>query len=67
MDTDRLVELVPHYVAMLVLVFVVLFAVEAVAGELDFWMELVVIVLVVFAYRPLVLWLDVAPSSWRDR
>lgn len=67
MDTDRLAELVPHYVAMLVLVFVVLFAVEAVAGELSFWVELAVIVLVVFAYRPLVLWLDVAPSTWRDR
>ncbi len=67
MDTDRLVELAPHYAAMLVLVFLALAAVEAIAGDLDFWMELVVIVLVVFAYRPLVLWLDVAPSSWRDR
>ena len=66
-DTDRLAELVPHYVAMLALVFLVLTAVRAVAGPVGFWVELVVVVVVVFAYRPVVLRLGVAPSSWEEQ
>lgn len=66
MDTSRIVELVPHYVAMLVLVFVVLAAVDAVAGGVGFWIELAIIVVVVGLYRPIVLRLGVAPSSWQD-
>lgn len=64
MDTDRLKELAPHYVAMLVLVFLVLEIVGAVAGEIGFWVELVLIVIVVFAYRPVVVRLGIAPRGW---
>lgn len=64
MDTDKLKELVPHYIAMLLIVFTVLAIVRSVAGDIGFWFELVIIVLIVFAYRPIVIQLGVAPSQW---
>lgn len=67
MDTDRLLEVAPHYVAMIVLVYLVLAVVEAVVGGLGFWTELVLIAAVVFAYRPLVMRLGVGPSAWEQR
>jgi hypothetical protein len=64
MDTDQLKELVPHYVAMLVLVFLVLGIVQAIVGEVGFWVELGIIVVAAAAYRPLVTRLGIGPSSW---
>jgi hypothetical protein len=64
MDRDQLIELVPHYVAMLILVFVVLGIVQAVVGEIGFWFEFAIVVVVVFAYRPIVLRLGMGPSIW---
>ena len=67
MDTDRLVELVPHYLAMLLLAFLVLGALQATVGELGFWIELVIVGVIVFAYRPAVKRLGVAPDAWTER
>lgn len=64
MDTGRLLEIAPHYLAMLFLVFLVLSAVRSIVGEISFWVELVIIVVIVFAYRPIVIRLGVAPSGW---
>jgi len=64
MDTDQIKELVPHYLAMLLLVFGTLTVVRTAVGEIGFWTELAIVVLVVFAYRPIVVRLDVAPSVW---
>ncbi|MBX0323165.1 hypothetical protein EGH21_09005 [Halomicroarcula sp. F13] len=64
MDTNRLKELAPHYVAMFVLVFLVLAVVRALVGEIGFWTELAVIVVIVFAYRPVVVRLGIGPSGW---
>ena len=64
MDIDGLKELAPHYVALLILVFLVLTAVQAVVGEIGFWMELAIVLVIVFAYRPIVVRLGVAPSGW---
>lgn len=64
MDTDRLIELAPHYAAMLLLVFLTLTIVRAAVGEIGFWIELAIVFVVVFAYRPLVIRLGVAPSGW---
>jgi hypothetical protein len=64
-DTDRLLELVPHYVAMLVLVSVILAVVRATVGELGFWGELAVVAVVVAAYRPVVTRLGYAPAAWQ--
>lgn len=67
MDTDRLMELVPHYIAMFVLVFLVLAIIRAVAGEIGFWAELAIIVVVVVVYRPIVMRLGLGPSGWEQR
>lgn len=64
MDRDRLLEVAPHYIAMLLLVFLVLGIVRAAVGEIGFWGELVVISILVFAYRPIVIRLGIAPSGW---
>ncbi|GGN93925.1 MULTISPECIES: hypothetical protein [Haloarcula] len=66
MDTDRLKALVPHYIAMFLLVFLVLATVRAVVGDIGFWVELVIIAAVVFAYRPIVLQLGIGPSEWEE-
>lgn len=66
MNTSRILEIAPHYVAMLALVYLVLAVVESVVGGLGFLAELVVIAVIVFAYRPLVLRLGLAPSAWEQ-
>ena len=64
MDTDRLRALVPHYIAMFALVFLALAVVRSLAGEIGFWIELVIIFAIVFAYRPVVVRLGIGPESW---
>lgn len=64
MDKNQLLELAPHYIAMLVLVFLILEGVQAAVGGIGFWVELVLIVVIVFLYRPIVVKLGIAPSSW---
>lgn len=64
MDWAALVELVPHYVAMLALSFLVIGVVNSVAGDLGFWIEFLIIGVVIFSYRPIVLRLGYAPSAW---
>ncbi len=67
MDTDRIVELVPHYLAMILIVFVVLWAVRTTVGDLGFLPELLIVVVVLFLYRPVVIRLGIAPSVWERR
>lgn len=67
MDTTKLRELVPHYVVMLLIVFLVLAGVRSVVGELSFWGELAIIIGIVFLYRPVVKRMGIAPSVWEDR
>ncbi|MCU4719651.1 hypothetical protein [Halapricum hydrolyticum] len=64
MDREQLIELVPHYVAMLILVFLTLTVISVAVGEIGFWAELALIVVVVFAYRPIVVKLGIGPSAW---
>ena len=64
MDTETLVELLPHYVGMLILVFGVLTTVQLAVGSVGFLVEFVIVVTIAVAYRPLVLRLGIAPSSW---
>jgi len=65
-DRSDLIELAPHYVAMLALTVVALTVVRGFVA-LSFWQEFLVIVPVVFLYRPLVERLGVAPSAWTER
>jgi len=65
MDIDGLKELVPHYVAVMLLVVIILTAVQAVVGEIGLLIEVAIILVVVFAYRVIVMRLGVAPSGWQ--
>jgi len=67
MDTDRILELVPHYLAMILIVFGVLWVVRTTVGDLGFLPELVIVVVVLFLYRPVVIRLGIAPSMWERR
>lgn len=63
-DRNDVIELAPHYVAMLVFMFLALAIVRSILGEVRFLVELVVVIVVVGLYRPLVLYLGIAPSAW---
>ncbi|MDT3433268.1 hypothetical protein [Haloarcula sp. 1CSR25-25] len=63
MDKNQLLELALYYLAMLLLVFFILEVTQAVVGEIAFWLELVIILIIVFAYRYIAVWLGVAPSG----
>jgi len=65
-DKEKILELLPHYVAILVIMFLVLSVVRSALGEMRFLVELVVIVVVVSLYRVAVSYLGVAPSSWEQ-
>lgn len=64
MDTQTLLEIAPHYVAMLVLSFLAVGVVRVVTGQVILVAELVVVLAVVFLYPFVVRRLGYAPSSW---
>lgn len=66
-DTQKILDALPHYAAMLLLVFGVLWGIEAAFGDQSFWLELLIVVLVVFLYRPVVLKLGIAPPHWEQQ
>lgn len=66
MDRDTLLALAPHYAVMLLLVFLVLGIWRAYVGELSLIGEFVIIVVIVFGYRPVVKRLGLAPEPWQD-
>jgi hypothetical protein len=66
MDTDRLRELLPHYVAMLGALFLAIALVRVAVGETSFWMEMGVALVIAVAYRPVVHYLGVAPDAWTE-
>lgn len=63
-NRSRLVELLPHYLALLILIFLVLAIVRATMGDLGFWIELAIVVAVGLGYPTVVRMLGVAPSAW---
>lgn len=67
MDRARLLEVAPHYVALVVVMFAALVVMRALFGEISFWIELAVLFVIAFAYRPVVMRLGVAPSAWEER
>lgn len=66
MDTERLVELASHYIAMLLLVFAALFVIRRTLGDLGFWYEFAIVLVIAILYRPIVVRLGVAPSAWEN-
>lgn len=65
MDIDGLKEVAPHYVALVLLVILVLTVVRGVVGEIGFWTEMAIVLVLAFAYRPIVMRLGLAPSGWK--
>jgi hypothetical protein len=66
MDWSRFFELLPHYLANLVLVVLAITALRRFAGDLGFVVELVVVVAIVLVYPTIVRALGVAPSAWDE-
>ncbi|MFB6154065.1 MAG: hypothetical protein ABEJ27_07420 [Halodesulfurarchaeum sp.] len=66
MDTERLKRLAPHWAAMLLSAYLVLGIIRILFGTLGFWVDLVIIAAVVFAYRPIVIRLGIAPPDWEQ-
>lgn len=64
MDTDRLKAVAPHYAAMVLLSIVALTVARLAVGELGFWIEMAIVFVVVFAYRPVVALLGLEPAVW---
>jgi len=64
-NRTQLAELVPHYVALLVVMFLLLSVVRALVTGLSIWAEIVVIFAIVVAYRLAVERLGYAPSAWQ--
>jgi hypothetical protein len=64
MDRARHLELLPHYVANLVLVVAAVGALRRFVGDFGVPVELGLVVVVVLAYPTVVRMLGVAPSAW---
>ena len=64
MDTDRLVEVAPHYIVMLVLVYLALAISAQKPGSPTAAPTMAIIAVVVVAYRPVVMRLGIGPSAW---
>ncbi|WP_436910969.1 hypothetical protein [Halosimplex marinum] len=64
MDRGQILELVAHYLVIVAIVTVVLGVVQAAVGDLGFWIELGVVVVIVALYRPVVKAIGMEPSAW---
>ena len=62
---ERILKVLPHYLAMFVLVWLVLGIVRRNADGLAFPVELLVLAVVCLAYMLLVRVLGIAPSHWQ--
>lgn len=61
---QTLLKIVPHYIAMLAVIFLGVGVIRTVAPELPFVVELGVVVGLSVAYMATAVWLGVAPRSW---
>lgn len=62
---SRLVELLPHYLVMIAMIFAVLIAIQEFYGELGFWASFAVAIAVAAVYPFVVRRLGLAPDSWQ--
>ena len=65
-NKQEILELVAHYVVILVIVTVVLAVVRNAVGDISFWAELGVIIVLVALYRPAVKALGYEPNAWKS-
>lgn len=64
-DTSKIIELVPHYVAMLILVFVAVGILRGILPDVSLIVEFAVVLAIVFAYPFVVRRLGYAPQYWQ--
>lgn len=61
---SRLVELLPHYLAMIAVMFAVLFAIQEIYGDMGFWGSFAVAILIAGIYPFTARRLGIAPETW---
>lgn len=61
-DRDEVLELLPHYAALVVIVLVVMGTLRTVVGSQNPLIEFSLVVILVFGYRPLVARIDAIPT-----
>lgn len=62
--SEKVKQLAPHWAVMFLLMFLVLFVVESLYGELSFWQSVLLVVVIAFGYPSVVRYLGVAPDIW---
>lgn len=67
MARNGTLELIPHYVASLLLILGTVWGLRYVVGNLGIWVELPIVLAVVLAYPTIVRQLGVAPAAWEER
>lgn len=65
MNRKEAQQVAPHYIAVMVVVFVVVVGLDTIT-TLPFWLGVVVALGIGAIYRPLVLTLGIAPDPWRE-
>lgn len=66
MVSERFREALPHYLAMMLSVWVVLGGVRVTYGRQPAWLEVVLIAGICLSYILAVRWLGYAPEAWRN-
>lgn len=68
-DRNNLIELVPHYVAIVVLVLAIMSIIRAIFDLQHILVEFALILILVFSYRPLIARIDAIPTPevWKPR
>ncbi|SDJ40530.1 hypothetical protein SAMN05216226_10352 [Halovenus aranensis] len=61
-DRDEILELLPHYAALVVIVLVAMATFRTVVGSQNPLIEFSLVVILVFGYRPLVARVDAIPT-----
>lgn len=66
MNRNHLLELVPHYIASLLLILATITAIRVFVDNFGIVVELPIVVAVVLAYPTIVRWLGISPAAWED-
>lgn len=62
---SRLVKLLPHYLAMIAVMFAILLAIQQFYGDIGFWGSFAIAILIAAVYPFVVRRLDYAPDAWK--
>lgn len=62
---SRIVELLPHYLAMIAVMFAMLLAIRELYGDIGFWPSFAVAILIAAVYPLAIRRLGYAPEAWQ--